>query len=163
MTITIYATGGTLSKRYNPLTGALDIQKDSQYLSSLLYYPSCNHTFIIHELIHKDSLDFTDDDRVTLEQVVSEVKGDVIILHGTDTMGLSAHVIAKTIPDKRVIFVGAMTPLSIDPVEGAMNFALALGFLNANPTNGVYIAMHGLVAPALNIKKDTIRGVFSYA
>jgi len=56
-----------------------------------------------------------------------------------------------------------MIPYSIDPVEATANFALALGHLLGNDLPGVYLAMHGQVAPWDCLTKNRMQGRFQPA
>ena len=62
MKITVLNTGGTFNKRYNPLTGNLDVPSDNLALNKII--KSCpNISFDIKNIVSKDSLDFTQEDR----------------------------------------------------------------------------------------------------
>ena len=54
--ITIINTGGTFNKRYNPLSGELDVPKDSLALDEIISY-CYNIDFDVLNVISKDSLD----------------------------------------------------------------------------------------------------------
>ncbi|WP_419770272.1 MAG: asparaginase domain-containing protein [Candidatus Marinarcus sp.] len=160
MKITVLNTGGTFNKRYNPLLGELEVPSDAVALDDILKSMH-NVELEIINIISKDSLDITNEDR---ECLVNEIKKSpnekIIIVHGTDTIDLTSDFIAKQIQDKTVVLTGAMVPMSIDKVEATINFSLALGFLNATVQNGVYIAMHGAVAPYKTLTKNRTLGQF---
>ena len=84
----------------------------------------------------------------------------VLVVHGTDTMHLSAAHLAQACPKKRIVLTGAMLPYALSVQEAAMNVALSLGWLLADDAPGVYIGMHGLVLPYTQIAKDRQKGVF---
>jgi L-asparaginase len=159
MGMLIISCGGTINKLYNELTGELEIGESvAQNIYSL-----ARGNLEVKELsiIGKDSLDMTDTDRMLLADTVKNAKEEnIIILHGTDTMDKSAAVLNEGVKDKKVVFVGAMKPYSIEKDEAIFNFACALGFLRSNPANGVYISMHSLVLPHYEIYKDRAAGVF---
>ena len=155
--ILIINTGGTFNKVYNPLTGTLDIQHTS--LKKISQKWLC-HLEII-DIIDKDSLDFTDQDRKILLTTIQQAKQKhIIIIHGTDTIDISAHYIAGYKINKSIIFTGAMVPYSIDPVEATANLASAYGYSMAQKENGVYIAMHGRIDSYTKVKKDRQKGLF---
>lgn len=161
MKITLIATGGTLAKRYEPQQGELVITSSNDYLPSLLTYVSHNHQITVVDIIRKDSLDMTDDDRELIAQTLVTSDEYIIILHGTDTMHESASFLEQKQIKKVIIFVGAMHPLSILPFDGAMNLGSAIGFLQRDELSfGVYIAMHGLVKPYQNVVKNKKKGLF---
>ena len=145
MKITVLNTGGTFNKRYNPITGQLEVPSDNIALDKII--KSCfNVEFDIKNIVSKDSLDFTQEDRETiLENIKNSASDKIIIIHGTDTVDLTAKFIEDKIQGKKIVFTGAMVPMSIDEVEATMNFSQAIGFLNARIENGIYLSMHGAV------------------
>ncbi|RXJ80559.1 asparaginase domain-containing protein [Arcobacter sp. F2176] len=160
MTITVLNTGGTFNKRYNPIKGELEVPADNVALDKII--KSChNVTFDIKNLVSKDSLYFTDEDRETiLEEVQNSTSDKIIIIHGTDTVDLTSKFFDGKIEGKVIVFTGAMVPMSIDEVEATMNFSQALGFLNAEVKSGIYISMHGVVVEYSRLKKDRSVGQF---
>ena len=154
--------GGTFNKIYDPLLGDLVVPKDSRAPKLLIdaAYRS-NKSPQIEGLIYKDSLEMTKTDRrLLLQAVVSKKEKQIIIIHGTDTMKKSARILALFIPNKTIIFVGAMQPLSIDPYEGSMSLGMAIGFLQKQTKEGVFICMNGLIENHFAIKKNYTLGVF---
>ena len=160
MTVTIINTGGTFNKRYNPLKGELEVPTDNIALDKIL--SSCfNINYEVKNIISKDSLDINDRDRQVIVDCIKSSKNDnFIIIHGTDTIDLSSKFIDNQVNDKNIIFTGAMVPMSINTVEATMNFSLALGFLNADIKNGIYIAMHGAVVEYSKLLKNRKEGKF---
>ena len=160
MKITVLNTGGTFNKRYNPITGQLEVPSDNIALDKII--KSCfNVEFDIKNIVSKDSLDFTQEDRKTiLENIINSENDKIIIIHGTDTVDLTAKFIEDKIENKKVVFTGAMVPISIDEVEATMNFSQAIGFLNAPIKNGIYLSMHGSVIEHSKLKKDRSVGQF---
>ena len=160
MKITVLNTGGTFNTRYNPILGQLEVPTDNIALDKIV--KSCfNVEFEIKNIVSKDSLDFTQEDRETiLENIKNSASDKIIIIHGTDTVDLTAKFIEDKIQDKKVVFTGAMVPMSIDEVEATMNFSQAIGFLNAPIENGIYLSMHGSVIEHSKLKKDRSVGQF---
>ena len=160
MKITVLNTGGTFNKRYNPLTGNLDVPSDNLALDKII--GSCpNILFDLKNIVSKDSLDFTQEDReLILENVKNSSSDKIIIIHGTGTVDLTAKFLDGKIENKQIVFTGAMVPMSIDEVEATMNFSLALGFLNAQINNGIYISMHGVVVEYFKLLKNRSLGQF---
>ena len=160
MKITIINTGGTFNKRYNPIKGQLEVPNDNIALDKII--SSCHNVeFEIKNIVSKDSLDMDDFDRQVITDAVKESKNEnIIIIHGTDTIDLTSAFLQKQISDKKIIFTGAMVPMSIDEVEATMNFSLSLGFLSADISNGIYLAMHGVVIEHSKLKKDKTVGKF---
>lgn len=160
MKITVLNTGGTFNKRYNPITGQLEVPTDNIALDKII--KSCfNVEFDIKNIVSKDSLDFTQEDRGTiLENIKNSASDKIIIIHGTDTVDLTAQFIDGKVEGKKIVFTGAMVPMSIDEVEATMNFSQAIGFLNAPIENGIYLSMHGSVIEHSKLKKDRSVGQF---
>ena len=158
--ITIINTGGTFNKRYNPLSGELDVPKDSLALDEIISY-CYNIDFDVLNVISKDSLDMSDADREFIVKTIKNCKNEnIIIVHGTDTMGLTASFIDEKVNDKTIVLTGAMLPISINKIEATLNFASAIGFLNANIKNGIYISMHGSVKNYKKLIKNREIGQF---
>jgi L-asparaginase len=160
MKVTIINTGGTFNKRYNPLKGQLEVPSDNIALDKIL--ASCfNVDYEVVNIVSKDSLDMTDEDRELITNSVKNSKNEnIIIIHGTDTVDLTAAFLRKQISNKKIVFTGAMVPMSIDEVEATMNFSQALGFLSADVENGIYLAMHGVVVDASRLIKNRAEGKF---
>ncbi|RXJ66490.1 asparaginase [Halarcobacter ebronensis] len=160
MKVTIINTGGTFNKRYNPIKGQLEVPADNIALDKIV--ASCfNIDFEIKTVVSKDSLDMTDSDREQICEAVRNTKNEnIIIIHGTDTVHLTSALIKEQKIEKKIVFTGAMVPMSIDEVEATMNFSQALGFLNAEVENGTYISMHGVVVDCSKLVKDRQKGQF---
>ena len=158
--ITVINTGGTFNKRYNPLTGELEVPKDSLALDEIISY-CYNIDFDVLNVISKDSLDMSDADREFIVKTIKNCKNEnIIIVHGTDTIDLTASFIDENIKDKTIVLTGAMLPISINKIEATLNFSSAIGFLNANIKNGIYISMHGSVKNYKKLIKNREIGKF---
>jgi len=152
-------TGGTFNKRYNPLTGNLDVPNDYDAIEDILKKSFFNKKYKINQIISKDSLEFTKKDREFLLKTIKNSKSDkIVVIHGTDTMKKSAEFVSK-ISNKKIVFCGAMKPYQIDFVEATANLFLAIGFIQ-NAENGTYIAMNGVVNNYKKIEKNYKKGVF---
>ena len=158
--ITVINTGGTFNKRYNPLTGELEVPKDSLALDEIISY-CYNIDFDVLNVISKDSLDMSDADREFIVKTIKNCKNEnIIIVHGTDTMDLTAKYLDEKIKDKTIVLTGAMLPISINKVEATLNFSQAIGFLNSKCENGIYISMHGSVKNYKKLVKNRELGKF---
>ena len=156
--ILIISTGGTFNKIYNPKNGKLEIDKSNKALKSIEkeWLTKLNYDSIIH----KDSLDFTDEDREFLVNYINNCKyNKIVIIHGTDTIDLSSKVVDSQNIKKSIVFTGAMVPFSISPIEATANLALAIGFCK-NAKVGTYIAMNGLVSSYDKVIKNRDIGKF---
>ena len=159
MKITVLNTGGTFNKRYNPISGELEVPKDGIALERIV--ANChNIEFDIKNIISKDSLEFTNEDREFLYETINTSCENIIIVHGTDTLDITAKFLDEKNIDKKIVLTGAMVPMSIDETEAVMNFSQAIGFLNGELKSGVYVSMHGAVASYDMLLKDRELGRF---
>jgi L-asparaginase len=159
--ILILNTGGTFNKRYDEIRGELFVPQDEQAVEAILAELRGNLDFRLVGLIHKDSLEMDDDDREQIAQtILAAEERKILIVHGTDTMHMTAAHLAACCPTRRIVLTGAMKPYAYDRQEAAVNLALSLGWLIAGEEDGVHIGMHGLVRPHAGIVKDRVRGVF---
>jgi L-asparaginase len=157
--ILIINTGGTFNKVYDPLSGELKIDKNANALKDIM--KKCMFPLHVINIIGKDSLEMSSHDRLELLATVHQAKEEkIIIVHGTDTMHVTAEYLSDADLEKQIILTGAMVPYSIDPVEATANFASAYGILQAQKKHGIYIAMHGLILPYDKIKKERQIGQF---
>jgi L-asparaginase len=155
----ILNTGGTFNKRYNPISGELEVPYDNLAVEKIL--ATFSSTVEVAGVIYKDSLDMDANDRKMMAQIISASQERFfVVIHGTDTMHLSALFLDAVLEDKVVVFTGAMVPFEIDPVEATANLAMALGFAKAQNAPGVYICMQGLVAVHDRIVKNRALGKF---
>ncbi|KFL34830.1 MULTISPECIES: asparaginase domain-containing protein [unclassified Sulfurospirillum] len=158
--ILILNTGGTFNKRYNPLKGELEVPTDGIAVESILQYCT-NTSYELLNIIHKDSLEMSEEDRELIVQTIQASSAKrVLIVHGTDTMDVTATFLALHVKDKIISLTGAMVPFSIDTIEATANFMMALGDLHVREKNGVYLAMHGAVASHGTIYKNRPKGIF---
>jgi L-asparaginase len=104
----------------------------------------------------------TDDDRAALAKLIHETAyTHIIIIHGTDTMDLTANYLADIKLDKTIVLTGSMVPYSIDPIEATANLASAYGYIQALEVHGIFIAMNGIIASYKEIKKNRQLGKFT--
>ena len=159
--ILIINTGGTFNKQYQPADGTLEVVQDSSIIDTILKKWLCE--FEVLNIIGKDSLDMTTQDRMELLATINMSDyDDFIVIHGTDTMDLTAEYLADAEIEKRIVITGAMVPYSIDPTEATANMASAIGYLQRQDNEGVYIAMNGVFGSYTKVKKDRTKGKFIY-
>jgi len=157
--ILIINTGGTFNKVYNPSNGLLEIDITSNALNSIASKWLCD--FEIVNIIGKDSLNMTNQDRLELLGTISQSSHThIIVIHGTDTLHLSTECLHDAELDKYVVFTGAMVPYSIDPVEATANLASAYGYIQALETEGIYISMNAVLDSHDKVQKDHKQGKF---
>lgn len=157
--ILLINTGGTFNKRYDPIKGTLDVVQDDSILQELLHKWQCD--LETQNIIGKDSLDMTTQDRMELLALITMSDyDDIVVIHGTDTMDVTAEYLADAEVEKRIVLTGAMVPYSIDPTDAACNLASALGYIQRQDNDGVYIAMNGVFGSYDKVKKDKKEGRF---
>lgn len=151
--------GGTFNKKYNKISGELEVAYDNSAIEKIL--ESSSLKYALAGVIYKDSLDMDANDRKMLANIIMDSQEDkFLVVHGTDTMDLSAEFLGEIFENKKIVFTGAMRPFSIDPVEASLNLGMALGFLESLEHNGVYICMSGFVKPYKQIIKNKNIGKF---
>lgn len=162
--ILVFATGGTIEKTYNEFDGSLENRGTSikNRILSKLRLPG---TFIeVKPLMSKDSLLMTDQDR---QIICQNIKGNayghkpIVVLHGTDTMTVTAEYCQKQIqaPKVPIIFTGAMIPMGFDDSDATQNVTEALycaRFLKP----GFYISFHNQIFEVPNVRKNKEKGTF---
>lgn len=156
----ILNTGGTFNKRYDPIKGELFVPNDNLAIERII--ESLVIPISVQGVIYKDSLEMDNDDRTVLAQsVILSNENIIIIVHGTDTMDLSAEYLATLSLDKVVVFTGAMIPFSIDSVEATANLSMAIGYAQS-AVCGVHIVMQGILGTYTQVKKNKSAGKFEY-
>lgn len=158
MSIRIFVTGGTFDKEYNELNGQLFF-KDT-HIQEILKLGRCKVDLSVRTLMLVDSLEMTDTDRnIIVESCKRAEESRIVITHGTDTMTVTAKVLAEQVKDKTIIITGAMIPYKFGSSDGLFNLGSALAFAQTLQP-GVYIAMNGKCFPWDNVKKNRQTGFF---
>jgi L-asparaginase len=107
------------------------------------------------------SLDMDMNDRKILANIIMESKDSkFLVVHGTDTMDITAEFLSAVFDDRVIVLTGAMKPFEIDNIEASVNFGMAYGFLQGCDKNGVYICMSGHVKEWEDLKKNKQLGKF---
>jgi L-asparaginase len=158
MSIRIFITGGTFDKEYNELNGQLYFKKT--HLNELLALGRSLVPVNIKTLMMIDSLEMTAADRERITRECKECEEErIIITHGTDTMTVTAGVLAENIRNKTIVLTGAMIPIKFGSSDGLFNLGSALAFAQTLP-HGVYVAMNGRYFNWNNVRKNKETGVF---
>jgi L-asparaginase len=156
--IRIVVTGGTFDKQYDELRGELTF-KDS-HLPGILKQARITAAIVleINQLI--DSLHMQDVNRQhILASCRAAPEERIVIVHGTDTMVLTARVLGEARLPKAIVLTGAMIPYAIMSSDSLFNLGFALAAAQLLP-HGVYIAMNGRTFPWHNVRKNTASAVF---
>lgn len=162
--IMILTTGGTIEKIYNENDGSLT-NNDSIIKQRFIEKLRLPYTDIdVKSIMAKDSLYMDDNDRQeVLVQIkkYEDLKNPIVILHGTDTMEVTArhcflHHKNIKVP---VIFTGAMRPLEMSDSDAKQNVLEAL-FAAKLVKPGYYISFHNRLFDVPNVRKNRLLGTF---
>jgi len=156
--IRLIITGGTFDKEYDELQGNLTF-KDS-HITEILKHVRITIPVTVEICQMKDSLYMDDTDRqYILNSCKSSEQDKIIIIHGTDTMPLTAEILGKGNLVKTIILTGAMVPYSIRNSDAMFNLGAAVSAVQLLES-GVHISMNGTVFKWDNVRKNTQLGVF---
>ncbi|MBU0897793.1 asparaginase [Patescibacteria group bacterium] len=159
MKILFIQTGGTIDKDYPKLTKGYAFEITMPATQRILEDINPFFDFEILELLQKDSLDITDEDREKIRGACLGATADkIIITHGTDTMIETATNLAD-IKNKAIILTGAMRPERFSNSDADFNVGVAIGAINM-VKEGIYIAMNGRVYQYDKVKRDLTTGQF---
>jgi L-asparaginase len=155
--ILILTTGGTIDKQYFDSLSQYQITDTT--VTKLLDVGRVTHSYEVKEVLRKDSIELTDDDRSwVVEHVRQAAHSRIIITHGTDTMTLTAHALAM-IPNKTIVLTGALAPSRFSESDAAFNLGMAFAIAQVLSA-GIYITMNGSVFRGDEAVKDRERGSF---
>lgn len=182
--IRLITTGGTIEKVYDEDTGELANRRSivRRMLEELRLEDLEIDTL---ELMSKDSLEMTEEDRSRVVQAVREAfgcgvapaegegaetgsRGDapgrpagIVILHGTDTLTLTGERLLEAFPDPPVpvVLTGAMRPFEMKRSDALQNLTEAV-FASRALAPGIYCAAHGRALRFPGVRKDRDRGTF---
>ncbi len=165
--ITLITTGGTIEKTYDEQSGSLENRRSivGRMLSRLRLEDTKISTL---ELMSKDSLFMTDDDRASLVASVrraSAAKPDgIVVLHGTDTLTQSGERLLKELSPLPlpVVLTGAMRPFEMKRSDALQNLTESIFAAGLLPP-GVYCVAHGRALAFPGIVKDREKGTFRKA
>jgi L-asparaginase len=167
--VTLITTGGTIEKTYDEATGALTNTR-SVVRRMLRRLRLEGTTVSVVELMHKDSLVMTDDDRAAIVAAcrAAGAQGEgappvsgIVVLHGTDTLTVTGERLLSDLPSLRVpvVLTGAMRPYEMTRSDALQNLTEAVFAAGIMPP-GVYCAAHGRVLRFPGVRKDRERGTF---
>ncbi len=151
MSILILTTGGTIDKLY--FDALSEYQIGDSVVERLLRTARVAPAFRVQELMRKDSLELTDDDRRTIAAAVRDAPEErVVITHGTDTMTDTAHALGGG-AGKTVVLVGALAPARFAESDATFNLGMAFAAAQV-AAPGVWIAMNGTIFDGAKVRKD---------
>jgi len=151
MKIKFFTTGGTIDKVY--FDARSEYQVGSPQVREIVEVANVAFDYEIVSLLQKDSLEMLDADRQVVCAAVADDPCDkIIVTHGTDTMIDTARSLLN-IPDKTIIFVGAMEPARSRYTDAEFNIGVAIGAVQSLPPN-VYVAMSGCIYLTNQVQKN---------
>lgn len=169
--ITLITTGGTMEKEYDERRGVL-VNKRSVVDRMLRRLRLADVTIVPMELMHKDSLELSDDDRGLIvsatRAALSNAGGEddnsrrgVVIVHGTDTLSLTGECLHEQLGEVRwpVVLTGAMRPYELQRSDAVQNLTEAL-FATDLLDPGIWAVAHGRALRFPGVVKDRDRGTF---
>ena len=160
MRITFIQTGGTIDKDYPRPSGGHAFEFGEPATERLLQRLNPSFAFDVRTVCQKDSTEITAEDRQQLLDCIrSDANDKVIVTHGTDTMLETAAFLAPHLTDKVVVITGSMRPERFSDSDAPINVGCAIATANL-ATNGVYIAMHGIVKRQGEMQRDASTGKY---
>ena len=162
--ILIITTGGTIEKTYDELDGSLE-NRGTTIKNRILSKLRLPYTFIdVLPLMSKDSLYMNDVDRELICETITKELGrgaPIVVLHGTDTMALSAVYCFDRVKklEVAVVFTGAMIPMGFDDTDAIQNVTEAM--LAAKLlAPGFYISFHNQIFKVPHVQKNKEKRTF---
>jgi L-asparaginase len=165
--INIITTGGTIEKTYDEQDGSL-LNRGPLIRQKILDKLRLPFTDIdVTPILSKDSLYMDENDRAFLLKSLEEKLAEghpVLVLHGTDTMALSAEYCFDRLKNLNVpvVFTGAMRPMGFDDSDAQQNVTEALLALRLLAP-GFYISFHNCILPVPKVRKNKEKGHFEFA
>jgi L-asparaginase len=155
--ILVVTTGGTFDKQY--FDALSEYQIAESVIEKLLKTSRVAHPFRVVELLRKDSLELTDEDRALIRATIAAApESHVVVTHGTDTMTDTARAL-EGLESKTVVLTGALAPARFAESDATFNLGMAFACCqSAQP--GVWITMSGSVFDGLKVRKDREAGKF---
>jgi len=155
--ILVVTTGGTFDKQY--FDALSEYQIAESVIEKLLKTSRVAHPFRVVELLRKDSLELTDEDRALIRATIAAApETHVVVTHGTDTMTETAKAL-DGLEGKTVVLTGALAPARFAESDATFNLGMAFACCQAAQP-GVWITMSGSVFNGLKVRKDREAGKF---
>ncbi len=162
--VTILTTGGTIEKSYNEFDGSLK-NRQSRLKNRLLARLRLPHTEVcLVDVMAKDSLHMVEEDREKIWRAISDqfAKDEpLVVLHGTDTMEITAQYCFDRCPEPPVaiVFTGAMKPMGFEDSDATQNFVEAMAVCQVLQP-GFFISFHNHVFAVPRVRKNRKRRTF---
>ncbi len=160
MKLVFIQTGGTIDKDYPQTTKGWAFEFGEPATSRILEKLNPSFEYEIVTSCQKDSLEITENDRLNLADLIKNHRENkFIITHGTDTMLETAAFLREHIANKLIIITGSMLPERFSNSEAPINLGCAIAAANVLE-DGVFIAMHGIVKPNAEMKRNLKTGKY---
>jgi L-asparaginase len=157
MFIRFITTGGTIDKIYFDALSQFEV--GDSVIKHILDDGLVDFDYEILPLLHKDSLDITDEDRKMLRKHIAADDADrFVVTHGTDSMPATAEALAG-LRGKTIVLTGALTPARFKTTDAIFNVGMAVATAQVAPP-GVYIAMSGQVFHSGEVRKNRAENRF---
>lgn len=155
--ILLLTTGGTIDKVYFDAKSSYEV--GTSIMGNLLQQAEVRHPYKMIEVLQKDSLELTDDDRATIRStILAHPHQQIVITHGTDTMTLTAGAIAD-ITGRTIVLTGSLAPARFAMTDATFNIGMAFAAVQSNKA-GIYIVMNGSVFDASKVRKNPEENAF---
>lgn len=156
--ILVLTTGGTIDKQYFDALSRYQIT--DSIVTRLLEVARVRHPYQVEEVLRKDSIDITKEERAQIVEHVRRASfSRIVITHGTDTMTVTASALAA-IADKTIVLTGALAPARFAESDAAFNLGMAFATAQT-AAPGVYIAINGSVFRGDAVIKNHDLGYFA--
>jgi L-asparaginase len=166
--IALVTTGGTIEKTYDEQTG--ELSNRHSIVRRMLGELRLEDTEIaIREVLSKDSLELTSDDRGLILDAVRELGASggspalagIVVLHGTDTLDQTGELLHAALPHPVVpiVLTGAWRPFEMKQSDALQNLTEAL-FASGVLPPAVYCVAHGQVHRFPGVRKNRDRKTF---
>lgn len=151
MFIRFITTGGTIDKIYFDELSQFEVGESQ--IMHILAEGLVGFDYEIVPLLHKDSIDITDEDREMLRNYIAADGAErYVVTHGTDSMSATADMLVG-IERKTIVLTGALSPARFKSTDAVFNVGMAVAAAQV-AAPGVYIAMSGQVFAAGEARKN---------
>jgi len=157
MFIRFVTTGGTIDKIYFDDLSQYEVGESQ--IQHILHEGLVAFDYEVVPLLHKDSIEVTDEDRAKLRDFIANDDAErYVVTHGTDTMPETAEALAG-LDGKTIVLTGALTPARFKATDAMFNVGMAVATAQV-AAPGVYIAMSGQVFEAGHVRKNRAENRF---
>ena len=157
MFIRFITTGGTIDKIYFDDLSQYEVGESQ--IQHILHEGLVAFDYEVVPLLHKDSLEITDEDRAMLRDYIARDEAErFVVTHGTDTMPQTAEAL-QGLEGKTIVLTGALTPARFKSTDAMFNVGMAVATAQVAPP-GVYIAMSGQVFESGHVRKNREKNRF---